>query len=264
MNNLLLSLGVGIALIVTANFVLGRWLGARRGALFVFGLTVLIYGPFALLFWPGGDVFAIHMALFLTVSLMFGLLRDGAGKTTGSAWGPAIIVLFFALVVAVDTVFVLVSESGLSSGLARALLPSPMGAEQITSSFPGTVVPGMARRDALYERHIEKIESQRSRGWEVRKGWLSQPVVGHPAVFQIAVTDRTGHPVAGADVVGDFMRPSDRTADQAFTMLETERGIYRASLVLPAPGAWNLLLRIRRSEDLHELRGLTTVADAGS
>lgn len=260
MSTVLVSLGLGLALIVVANLALARRMGGGRAALTVTLLTLLMYVPYAVFAWPGGDVFAIHLALYLVVNLGFAMLWRSGGAGAGGAWGPAVIVGFFLLIASANTVFLLLSEQGLSSGLARLLLPTPRGhVEAVTSQFPGTMAPGTNTRQRLYDRHIEKLDAQGARGWTIRKGWMEPPVEGKSARFRVAVEDAEGRPVAGARIDGDFLRLSDRHADQRFTMRELQRGVYQAEVSLPNAGTWSLWLRVRTDEASHELRATTTV-----
>ncbi|HSH28627.1 MAG TPA: FixH family protein, partial [Thiohalobacter sp.] len=104
---------------------------------------------------------------------------------------------------------------------------------------------------------------QTERGWQVDRGWIGPAVVDRTSLLQVRVLDRDGDPVSGADLEGAFLRPSDTRLDQAFRMQETASpGIYRAELVLPATGVWELDLSIRKGEAVHHLRARTTVEAA--
>lgn len=260
MSTVLLSLGLGLVLVVVGNCVLAPRLGGARSAATVTLLTLLIYVPYAMFAWPGADVFAIHLALYLVVNLGFAMLYGQEPRARGSSWAPTVIIGFFLTVAAANTVFLLVSEQGFSKGLARILLPEPRAhAGAVTSRFPGTMVPGVDARRRLYEGHVEQLQVQGTRGWTVRKGWLEAPVAGAPARFQVVLSDADGEPISGAAVVGDFLRPSDISADQRFSMRELRSGVYQAELSLPDPGRWSLWLRVHANGSDHELRGTTTV-----
>lgn len=273
MNDLLLSLALGAALVAAANLLLycfSRW-GGLRVALLVAALTVAVYVPLALRDWPGGDVFAIHLALYLVVSCLFGVIagaRDRALVLARSAdrggrtfvLGPAAIIGFFVVLVAVDSVFVMVAQNGLSSGLARRLLPHPVDESAASSAFPGVVSHDFQKKEALYNAYLERVERQRERGWQVHKGWLGEPAAGREMDFQVVVRDRDGRPISGAEVGGEFLRPSDERLDTRFEMHEGDAGVYRARIALPAPGMWNLVLVVRKGEDMHEVRANTSVA----
>ena len=76
MNDLLISLAVGVGLIVLANLALVRLLrtSAKQAAAVVALVTVGVYVPYAILTWPGGDLFAMHLAIYLLASLACGML----------------------------------------------------------------------------------------------------------------------------------------------------------------------------------------------
>ncbi len=256
MNDLLISLGAGIALVAAASLALRRFLGARRAAVVAGFAAVGGYGALAALDWPGGDVFALHVALYGLTALAFGVI----GGVRRFHWGPALIVGFFAFLSCLYAGFIVLADGGLAPGLARALLPEPVDDAKIVSVFPGTVAHDFQKKESLYNAYLAQVERQRARGWEVHKGWVGAVRAGAPAVFQVVVRDRDGRPVAAAEVGGRFLRPSDSRLDAAFTMRETDApGVYRAELVLPVPGVWDLVLEVRRGGDVHELRASTSI-----
>lgn len=269
MTDLLSSLIGGAALIALANWLLGRFtrLGPHLAGAVVALATLGIYVPWAILDWPGGDLFAIHVAIYLVVSAIFALVGGARPALAGAArfpLGPSVIVGFFVLLVAADSVFVTLAERGLSSPLARLLLPpTAEDARVVNSGFPGVMSHDFQKKEELYNRYLEQVERQRARGWQVQKGWVSDPHAGEAARLQIAVTDRDGRPLRGALVRGEFLRPADSRLDLDFEMDEVDAGVYRAAVTLPAPGTWNLVLEIRKGEDLHEVRASTRVRAGG-
>ena len=126
---------------------------------------------------------------------------------------------------------------------------------------PGVISHDFHKKEALYNEYLQQVQRQRERGWQVQKGWLREAVVNEPAVFRVAVLTRNGEAVSGATVAGKFLRPSSRQQDIAFDLIERTAGIYEAELKLPLAGQWNLVLRIQKGEDLHEIRALTKVLD---
>lgn len=276
MTDLLVSLAIGIVLIAGANVLLERVtrLGARGSAIIVALATLAIYVPMAILHWPGGDLFAIHIALYLVVSVAFGLIGSplqpvgaagqvSTGRSRGS-WGPWVIVAFFAALAATDAVFVTVADRGISTMVAHYLLPPPADdrVTEVNSAFPGVTSHDFQKKEALYNQYLEQVKLQRERGWQVKKGWLGEAVAGQPARLQVTVNTRDGQPLRGATVHGRFLRPADSRLDHAFDMQEVDSGIYRAVLTMPAPGSWSLVLEIRKGDDLHEVRANTSVRAA--
>jgi nitrogen fixation protein FixH len=129
----------------------------------------------------------------------------------------------------------------------------------VSSFFPGTVPRDFHEKEALYNAYLEQLAAQEARGWQVRRGWVGTPVVGSPTAFRIEVSDRDGRPLSGAEVVAHFYRPSDRREDLTVTLPEIEPGRYEEPLTLQLPGMWEVLVEVRRGEDLHEVRGTTSV-----
>ncbi len=255
------SLALGILLELLVYFALRRFtrLAASQVAVILAFIVLLAYVPWAILVWPGADVFAIHLALYLITAYILGIV--GAVRRGGGwHWAPVIIVGFFAFIVAVDIVFVGVAQTGIT-GIFEHLLPKPRaGGEVVDSRFPGTVSHAFQEKEALYNAYLEQVERQRARGWKVRKGWLGGARAGVDSVFQVQVRDRRGKPLSGARVEGRFLRPSNSELDRSFTMNEVEPGLYRVAIALPAPGIWDLVLHVRKGDDLHEVRATTSIA----
>lgn len=263
MNDLLLGLALGAGAIVLANLGLIRCarLSARQAAATVALVTLGLYVPYGILRWPGGDVFALHLAVYLLASLACGMLLGARAGGRGLHWGPALIGGFFVVVVVLGAAFVVVAERGLPSALERWLLPEADSKHGVTSMFPGVVSHDFQKKEALYNQYLQQVERQRQRGWQIRKGWLADPVAGEPTVFRVEARTRTGEPLAGATVAGRFLRPSSSVLDVAFVLTEREPGVYEAALTLPAAGAWNLVLEVRQRDELHEIRANTQVED---
>jgi nitrogen fixation protein FixH len=266
----LLSLPVGAAIQVLAFLVLYRFtpLGAKQAAVVVGALALALVLPYSLLYWPGGDVLAMHLAVYGVTAYVLAIIAQArAQRLQGEPaqgerwfqWGPALIVLFFIAVVLLNAVMVVLSKEGLPESLSHLLLPQPAREGQVSSAFPGTVARDLQKKEALYNAYLEQVRRQEDRGWQVRKGWLTPPVAGVATEFQVSVTDRDGAPVVGAEVSGRFLRPSDNRLDQGFRLRERDSGLYRAAVTLPQPGRWNLWLRIQRGEDIHELEASTRI-----
>ncbi len=263
MSDLLFGLAVGAVLIVLANLGLirfARW-NAKQAAAVVALATVGLYVPYGVIRWPGGDVFAIHLGIYLLSSLACGMLLGVRAGDRGLHWGPAAIAGFFVFVAVSGAVFVSVAERGLNPALWGWLFPEPSDRREVSSVFPGVIARDFHKKEALYNQYLQQVERQRQRGWQVRKGWMNEPIAGQPALFRTTVQTRDGEPVVGATLVGQFLRPSTSTLDVDFSLTETAPGVYEAPVSLPVAGHWNLVLQIRKGEDLHEIQANTRVRD---
>lgn len=265
--NVLITLPLGIIAQLLLFFVLRQavHLQAKAAALIIALAALALYIPYSILVWPGADVLAMHVAVYLVTAyalgLIFGYRETRLDDVRGFHWGPTLIVSFFVVLILFNSILVVVATQGLPESVARALFPKPAHQGDVTSVFPGVVQNDMQQKEALYNAYLEQVRRQDARGWRVRMGWLSPAHVGKPANFQVAVDDREGNPVTGAKVRGEFLRDADTRFDQKFTLLETAPGLYQGESVLALPGAWSLILEIRRGEDLHEVRATTGVAE---
>lgn len=260
MSHLLLSLALGAGLIVLANLLLTRFtrMSAGQAATVTALTTVGLYVPYAIVRWPGGDIFAIHLAIYLLAALASGVLLSARAGGRRLHWGPAALIGFFIFVATSGAVFIAVAEHGLPAALAW-LLPETHSQREVTSFFPGVVAHDFHKKESLYNQYLQQVERQRQRGWQVQKGWLGEPVVDEPALFRVAVRTHEAAPLTGATVQGRFLRPATRKLDVDFALTETAPGVYESKIALPAVGRWNLALTIRKGEELHEIQANTSV-----
>lgn len=267
--NIAFTLGVGV-LASFALFFLFYKVMKRPGklaSLLTFLVVQAVYVPVAVLHWASLDVFAIHFAFFTMAAVLPGIIvgnkRGAAGDKGRFHWGPGIIIGFFMILVVVDSTIITLANSGASSDFIRKFLPDPRreSAQNVVSAFPGTVSNDYQKKYDLYNNYIAQLKTQKERGWQVADGWLEKPQPSQPTPFRIHVTDKTGQPVSSAKVQLSFLRPSSKAMDVNLELLETEPGFYGQSVVLPAQGAWTMVLSIKRGEEVHEIKGETWVGD---
>lgn len=243
-------------------------LGPRVTALLTLLLSELIYLSLAMWSWPGADVVAIHVAVFAMSAYILGIIasqyhaRQAGEQQRWFHWAPASLVIFFAVVLISDAAFIVMAQSGIGHQLTGWMFPPPRSGGEVSSFFPGTVAHDYQEREAEYNAYVQRMQRQQHLGWQVRKGWLAEPVVGQPARFQVQILDRDARPIHGATVSGVFMRPSNSHLDNPFTMRETAAGIYQVEVTLGEPGRWDLKLDIESGEDIYQLKGFTTVNPA--
>jgi nitrogen fixation protein FixH len=269
MTDILFSLLGGVALISIVFLLVHRFsqLNGKATALLVALLIIGIYVPVSILQWPGGDVFAIHIAIYLVTVYVLGIIgsqRDTQKVEGGKAfhWGPVSIVVFFLLIMAADSVFIMLAQRGVDNKLAQWLLPKPETGGKVSSHFSGTVSRDFKEKQGEYNAYLERMAAQQERNWQIRKGWETIPVAGKKATFKLSVADKTGQAVAGAQIEGKFLRPGNVKLDVPIVLTEDEPGTYRTNLILPQPGNWKLMLVIRKDDIVHELSGTTSVAEA--
>ncbi len=269
--SLFASLALGVALIAAGFFVMVR-LGkftARQAGVILAILTVGFYTPFAIHDWPGADTFTIHLVIYLITAYALAIIGRGLEPSSGARrkfhWGPAALVGFFAVVIAMDAIFITVAQRGLEGDVSRALLPEPQSGQDVTSFFPGTVTHDFQEKEERFNAYKSRLERQKARDWQVRKGWLGGPArAGEQTVFQVAVRDARGEPIEDAEISVLFWRPADQRLDQRIQLNHMGNGVYRQAVVLEAPGRWQADMTILTDEARHEERLHTEVAASPS
>ncbi|MFZ1386451.1 MAG: FixH family protein [Thiolinea sp.] len=278
--SLLTTLGLGVVASFALFFLfyLGLKWNNKLAALVTILLVMGIYIPLAATHWPGVDVFAIHFAFFVMSGYGLGIITShrsnrqrldaklGEAQTPAKAkkwfhWAPAIIVTFFIVLATVDSIIITLANKGASSEFMARFLPEPrFSTGAVTSVFPGAVPHDFKEKYAQFNHHLDQLEVQKERGWQVQNGWQDTPRMGKPAVFSISVTDKTGQPITGAKVEVSFLRPADKAKDKHFVLPEGNSGTYGQSILLEEPGSWAVVLKIQRGEEVHEVKGTTQVS----
>lgn len=270
MQNLLFSLPLGIVLIVGAFVLLRRVAGLTPGATgLLLAIAILIVtGTLAAIAWPGMDIFAMHLALYLlTVYIAVFLAQPSqpaAGEKAARHWGPVLLIIFFSGVVLINTVFIVLANYGTDSVLGRWFLPEPRSGAAVQSVFPGTVSHDFREKEDQFNQYQQQREQQLKRGWQVRYGWQALPVVNQPATILLTISDKHGKPLLADKVAGKFYFAGDSRLDREFAMRAVTAGTYRHDLVLPHAGQWDMVLSITHGAEQHEIRATTTVAKHGA
>lgn len=264
--NILVTLPAGIVIII-ALFVLFKQVFAIRtlvlgGGLALFIISIL--GIYSVLRWPGADVFAIHLALYLmttyALSIIYKVREEKAqGSKKGFHWAPALILGFFAIVIITNTFFILLAQSDGSVSWIKLLVPEPRGGGETRSVFPGTVSHDFRERENQFNEYQQQRRQQEQRGWQVKPGWKSKPLAGEVTTFLLQINDADGKPIKDALVTGKFLNAADFRLDQEFTMQSVGKGQYQVDVSLAKAGSWNLVVNVKLGQDRHELRASTTV-----
>ena len=263
MFDLVTTLIGGILFIITVYWLLHHFtrLNGKAVAMWVAFMIIGIVIPYSIMFWPGADVFAIHLAVYLMTAYILGIIASQTENHAdrGWHWGPFTIAGFFLVVVSVDSVFITLATKGVDSGFSESVLPKSEKGGVISSKFPGTVSHDYYQKGEQYNAYREQVEKQQALGWKVSKGWMSKPIINMPAEFKVRILDRDTKPVTDAKVVVQFLRPSDSKKDHILNLSETAPGDYLNQISLPVPGSWDVVIKIQQAEHRYELRASTTV-----
>ncbi|MDH5394262.1 MAG: FixH family protein [Gammaproteobacteria bacterium] len=269
MPDLLTSLGIGVVAAIAGFIIFYKFIrfSAAKSGFLSAALVLGVYITLAIIFWPGGDVFAIHLAIFAVVPYMMGMIShyreqalDSEQRKKWFHWIPALFFAFFFVVVVVNMTLVSLSTKGMSPQMLQWLLPKQNGG-QYTSQFPGVISHDYQEKEALYNEYLKNLERQKQRGWKIKQGWLVSPEQNKPAIFQIEARDKNGHIISGLNISLKFLRPSNFHHDKTFTMQEVLDGIYQQSIVFEWPGNWDVVIMMTKDGEVHEIRGDSFVKD---
>lgn len=270
MDNILITLLGGVLTIATIFILLYRVsnMSGKMVAIVMAFAVVATYVPISIFIWPGADVFAIHIALYLVSVYVLGIvtsqrdLRRQSGKEGfGFHWAPAAIVTFFVVLIIMDSFFIMFATKGMNTSIAKWLLPAPASGGKVSSHFPGTVSHDYHQKQSQYNDYLKRFETQKLLNWTIRKGWLGEAIVNNPAIFRVEIKTNTNKIVKNAKITGTFLRPADSKRDIKFTMQEIEPGVYQQSITLTERGNWDLILKIHKDNNHHEVRAKTVVKE---
>ncbi len=274
MNNLLLTLAVGVLFIVVVHSTL-RFFSRIKSiqSLLVTALAISsIYIPLLIADWPGADVFAIQFAIYGVTLYLLTILHSQAIKQKQQElagikiqkkwhWAPLLIVGFFVVVVSIDSIFITIAQQGSDSLLRGLFIPKPKSGGDVSSYFPGIIKHNYHEKEDQYNQYQQRLEEQRQRGWEVKYGWLKTPVAKQAAIFQLSLRNAKQQAITNATVGGTFQRGNTSKQDQNIVLTEYKAGLYRADIVLKYPGRWELKLRIDSPQGEYDLSATTDVSE---
>lgn len=205
------------------------------GVLPLIGYFVLIIGR-----WPGLDVVAMHISVFLAAALVLFVLTQFRQRSIGRMhWAPKLLIAFFLGLVVLNGSLLYIATKGLPGPVARWWFGS-----DVHSGFSGVVAHG---QDAAKSVSAELSQAHRESqlGWKVEFGGLDTE--GRTQPIQIRVRDRTGLPVDGVDAEVRVMRPGASATALKVNLQAVEPGVYVGAVNLPASGRW--IAELRLSQD---------------
>lgn len=131
----------------------------------------------------------------------------------------ALIASFFAVIFAVNGVFVYVS----------------------LQTHPGVTSSDAYRKGLKFNVELDRAERQNARGWTAEIDVTDR-------IIELRLSDRASQPVAGMSVQAVARRPVHDRADTNLTLNEVGAGLYRAGGPPLSPGRWNLVVTATRDD----------------
>lgn len=196
--------------------------------------------------WPGLDVVAMHISVFLAAGLVLFAVTQFRRRSVGRMhWAPKLLTAFFLGLVVVNGSLLYIATKGLPDPLARWWLGSEGTA--VFSGFSGVVTHDQAAAKAV-SSELSQAQRELELGWQVEVSGLDSSEPVRP--FQVRVRDRTGLPVDRIEGELRLLRPGAVEAALVLPLAALDAGTYGGVLHLPASGRWLVELRLLRDRDV--------------
>lgn len=208
-----------------ANF----WAAVLSGA-----IPFVMYIVYSTQHWGGGDVLAIHFAVFLANAGLLGVFGGMRQKQQTLHWAPKIIIGFFIFLVISNAILLSIAGRGLPQSLTSVFLPSPEN-QRVHTGFPG-VMPH--DRNKSYQPHLQQLEQQQALGWQLKLADIESLTPDQPKKVSVELKDEHGQPISQAELTLNFWRMANSRDDQSYVMREQSPGHYVAEVTLPDSGRW--------------------------
>jgi len=250
----------GILVIAGLHFLLrfvkvgNYWRGVLSGL-----LPTVAYLVYASKQWPGGDVVAVHITVYLAAATVITIAssnkQGGSGKLH---WAPMLLIGFFVVLATLMASFVMISIRGLPTNVAQMFLPSK-GNHPIHTAFSG-VVPHNEEAAKTIAQHMSSQEKQRRLGWKVAVEGLD--ATGVSRSVEVRVATRDGVPLQNAKVIINIQPWANAESRQEFQLKEENPGAYRGLLNFAQPGRWVVELHIQSGNDAYQVEQSVSVPKA--
>lgn len=206
----------------------------------------LAYMAYANVHWAGGDVVAIHLALFMANAGL--LMVFNKPQKEKMHIFPKLIIGFFVTLVVLNAAFLSIASKGLPDSVATWLLPNP-DHETVHTGFPGVLEHD---NNKSYTPHLQRINAQRALGWHVELVNVAHLKVDTPQTMTIRLLDVQNKPILNAKVQVVLSRFADQADDQTLTLKANKTGDYEASVLLKYPGRWQITTIAELGDDVFQ------------
>jgi nitrogen fixation protein FixH len=212
------------------------------GLIPLLGYFVLIIGR-----WPGLDVAAIHISVFLAAALVLFAWTQFRLRSGGRMhWAPKLLTAFFVGLVFLNATLLYIATKGLPAPIASWWLGGE--GKAVYSGFSGVVAHDQGAAKAV-SSELSESHRESQIGWQVELNGLDSEALTRP--MEVRVRDRTGLPVARVDGELRLSRPGATTAAVTLPLRAADAGVYIGTLVLPGSGRWLAELRLSEGGTLH-------------
>ena len=110
------------------------------------------------------------------------------------------------------------------------------------ASWPGLAFENPSELGRKFNQVLQAEEKESGLGWKFAVRYADDSIV-------VAVSDASGAPLTGAALSATLARPLGQIADRPLALQAQAPGVYRAPIVLGAPGQWEVRVAAERGAD---------------
>jgi nitrogen fixation protein FixH len=232
---------------VAAIFLTARKVGLSTywGGVLSVTLPFFAYLGVSMAAWPGGDVIAIHLVVFIATAGVLGTFGGQRKNKEKMHWAPKLIIAFFCTFVLLMAALLAISMNGLPDWIAQRVLPHAAH-KSLHTGFPG---PTPHDQNKLYEQQQQRIEAQRKLGWQLKVEGLEHLQRGVAAEFILSITDAHNATVHANSATLDLWRIADPRGDRRIELAVKAPGVFYGSLTFNDAGRWVAEIYVKRGKD---------------
>ncbi|KAB2320191.1 hypothetical protein F8A86_09360 [Betaproteobacteria bacterium SCN1] len=234
--------GLGAVLVLYALLGLMRTLHPMLRALLAGLIPLTAYFILIVGGWPGLDVAAIHISVFLAAALVLYAITQFRKSSERLHWVPKLLIAFFVGLVFFNAGLLYVSNAGLPVALGTWWLGG--NGQTVHSGFSGVVPHGENAARAV-SSELARTHRESQAGWRVEVDGLDGTETVRSVV--IRAQDRTGLPVDDAQAEIRISRPGAPDSGHTEALRMSAPGVYEGAVSLPGKGRWLLDVNLSRS-----------------
>lgn len=111
-------------------------------------------------------------------------------------------------------------------------------------SFSGLYTPKPRERGLRYNTVVAEQKTRDALGWRIDTAWRAET-----GRLEVAVSDASGQPLAGARVLAELIRPVEKRPPVGVTLATIDDGRFAGYVQLPVRGNWDLDLVVEHRGD---------------
>lgn len=225
----------GLILMVIVHVALGTLLRLSTAlrALLASSFALIIYFLMIIGNWPGLDVVAMHISVFVVSGLLLYMLSTRRRNQARLHWVPKMLIGFFVLLAVLNSFLLYISTHGLPPSIAHVWLP---GGGEVNSGFSGVVGHGQEAARAVSST-LKQSHAATQLGWRIQIAGL-QEAAQPSQMVSVKVLDRQGVPISDLNIELQLRRPGAERSVMTLPLAYKDAGEYSNVLDIPAPGRW--------------------------